>query len=86
MSGRQSWMHGPMATGEPGHSNEVERRLTTLEIHSGQGQETGRKHDSRLTRLERLMVGALLALSALAHDQLPTWVKHASAVLKAAMP
>ena len=86
MGAKQSWMHGPMDMFGPEHSNALERRLTTLEIHSGQQTKSGEKHETRIIRLERLMAGALVALSAIAHDQLPSWVKYASAALKAAMP
>ena len=60
------------------HSNEVERRLTL--------QEEASKHvNTRLTRLEKIVLAIVAALNILAHDKLPEWARGLSLLLKAWM-
>ncbi len=71
-----SW-HWPGTT-EAGHSNQVEHRLTTLE-----GKASG--VETRISRLEKILLLVIAALNVLAHDKLPEWAKGASILLKATL-
>jgi hypothetical protein len=68
--------------GGSNHSNEIEHRLTWLEMESSLHRDLSRKTDERLTRLERTTLLIITALHALAHDKLPDWAKQVSDFLK----
>lgn len=67
----------PMTSG-PEHSNEIEHRLTIQEVQS-------ERLETRLSRLEKIVLALVAALNILAHDKLPDWAKGISLMLKAAM-
>lgn len=71
-----SWpLHGMI---EADHSNQVEHRLTNLEDKAS-------GHETRLSRLEKIILAVIAALNILAHDKLPEWAKGVSILLKASM-
>lgn len=75
----------PPPVGTPGHSTEVEHRLTVQEQFTELQKALNEKLEKRMTLLERALIAVVMALHALAHEKLPEWAKFAAGLLKAGM-
>ena len=65
------------------HSNEVERRLTRIEISHEQTTDDIEAHHKRITLLERLHMGILYTIGALAAGKTGDVAEFVLAILKA---
>lgn len=74
---------GSPHSGEPGHSNALESRITRLEVHKEHQDPLNAKTSARLTLLERAVAAGAVILSTLAHEKLPDLAKYVGAIVKA---